>query len=99
MSRNADIQPLYAPSASRTASGTTTTYFPVPTDILVKAVTVLGVNPGAQDNDTLNVVVDYSPCDAAVSYTTVADTTADEYNDTSDTASLGAVAVNADART
>ena len=99
MSRTADVQHLYAPSAARSASGTTTTYFPIPTDILVKAVTVLGVNPGAADGDTLRVDVDYSPADAVSSYTTIADTTADEYNDTDDTASLGAVAATADIRT
>ena len=87
------------PSTARTASGTTTSYFNVPYDIMVKSVEVLGVNPGAVDADTVRVVVDFSACDAAVSYTTLADSTADEYNDTDDTASLGAVAATPDLRT
>lgn len=86
-------------NGAQSGSGTVTDYLPVPYDILVKSVVVLGVNPGSTDGDTLRVVIDYSAVDAASSYTTIADTTADEYNDTDDTASLGAVAATADIRT
>ena len=98
MSRDSDINQWVVPSGARSGSGTTTSYLPVPYDILVVGVHVLGVNPGSTDADTLNVIVDRNACDAAVSYTTIADSTADEYNDTDDTASLGAVAATPDIR-
>lgn len=86
-------------NGAQSGSGTVTDYFSVPYDILVKAVTVQGINPGSTDGDTVRVVIDHSAADAASSYTTIADTTADEYNDTDDTASLGAVATTSDIRT
>lgn len=98
MSRAADISSIYPTSASRSSAATTTFYYPVPYDIIVRSVTVTGINPAAADNDTLRVVVDYT-AEGAGSYTTVADTTADEYNDTTDTNTLGAGGSTATAKT
>lgn len=97
MARTA-LNTFYVPTAARSGSGTTTTYYPVNTDIMVKAVTVMGINPGSTDGDTVRVVVDHS-ANSAASYTTIADTTADEYNDTDDTASLGTAGTDPDVRT
>lgn len=92
------FQTLRVPSAARTTAATTTTYYQVDTDIMVKAVTVMGVNPAAQDGDTVRVIVDHS-ANSDNTYTTIADTTADEYNDTQDTASLGVAGTAPDVRT
>lgn len=93
MSRSADIISIFPPSAVRTGAATTTFVYPVPYDILVRSVTVTGINPGSTDGDTLRVIVDSSAVGAA-SFTTIADTTADEYNDTDDTAALGTGSTN-----
>lgn len=98
MSRNSDINQWSPTSAARSIAGTTTFYMPVPYDILVKGVHVMGINPAAADGDTLNVILDYAAFDAAASYTTIADSSVDEYNDTDDTASLAAVGGTPDAR-
>ena len=97
MSRNADIMTIWVPTGSRSSAATTTSFYQVPYDILVKSVTVFGVNPAAADGDTFRAVVDYSTAGAG-SFTTIADTTADEYNDTDDTASLGLGATSGDVR-
>lgn len=97
MSRNADISTIFVPSAARASAATTTTFYQVPYDILIKSVTVFGINPAAVDADTLRVVVDHSAAGAG-SFTTIADTTADEYNDTTDEASLGVGATSGDVR-
>lgn len=87
MSRTAFGGQFRIDNGARTTSETVTATIPVPYDIMVKGVHVLGVNPAAVDGDTVRVIVDYSTAGAA-SFTTIADTTADEYNDTDDTASL-----------
>lgn len=98
MSRNSDINQWVIDNGAITSSGTTTDYLPVPYDILVVGVHVMGINPAAVDADTLRVVLDHAAFDVAASYTTIADSTADEYNDTTDTASLAAVTGTPDAR-
>ena len=98
MSRNADVHTYVFPSAARSSAATTTMFFAVPYDILIKSVWVFGINPAAADGDTFRMVLDYSASGAG-SFTTIADTTADEYNDTDDTASLGVGATSGDIRT
>jgi hypothetical protein len=96
MARTA-LQQWVVPTAARASATTFTSFLPVPYDILIKGVHVFGINPAAADADTVRVIVDHSAVGAGT-FTVVADTTADEYNDTDDTASLGTGATDGDIR-
>ena len=94
MARTA-INQWVVPSASRTAAGTTVSFLPVPYDIMVKSVCVFGIDPANIDGDTLNVIIDSSASQAGT-FTTIADSTALEYNATDDTFGLATGATNGD---
>lgn len=95
MSREGSMIQWNAPTASRTAAGTTVYFIPIPYDAMVKSVCVFGIDPANTDGDTLNVIVDHSASEAGT-FTTIADSTALEYNATDDTFGLGTGATSGD---
>ncbi len=96
MTRANDVTSININATVKSGSGTTTSYFVI-SDVrpaLFMGATVTGINPAAQNSDTLNSTWAFS-VNGGTAYTTLATMSADEYNDTDDTNSLGTIGSDA----